>query len=1391
MKTVDEFLSELNRLNIKIWKDGEHLCYEAPNKILTPNLLRQLREHKTEILILLSQTNAATRSRFGSIPSIPRNTSFPLSFAQARLWFIEQLQPSTSTYNIPGAYRLTGHVDVTALDQSLNEIIRRHEVLRTSLPTVDGQPSQIISPNIALSLSVKDLQEYPEREIEVIAQQIAIEEAKQPFDLANGPLFRIKLLRLAEAEYVLLLNMHHIISDGWSFKVFFQELAALYTAFSTDKRSPLLELPIQYADFAYWQREWLKGEFLESQLSYWKRQLGGSLPILQLPTDYPRPPVSTYQGAYQSVELPLDLTKALKALSQRESVTLFMVLLAAFQTLLHRYSGQEDIIVGTPIAGRNQIETEGLIGFFVNSLAIRTNLSDNPNFQQLLARVREITLVAYDHQDLPLEKLVEELQPERDLSRSPLFQVMFVFHNTPSQSWELPGLTITPLEVHSGTSKFDLTLDLQETSEGIKGGIEYNTDLFKSTTIARMANHFQTLLESIVANPQQHILNLSLLTATEQHQLLVEWNKTQTDYPKDICIHELFEEQVAKTPSAVAVIFDEQQFTYQQLNHRANQLAHYLKLLGVKPEISVGICIERSLDLIVGLLGILKAGGAYVPLDPAYPSDRLAFMLYDAAVPVLLTQKHLIDKLPSHQAKVVCLDTDWEAISQEKSGNLITDVKPNNLAYILYTSGSTGQPKGIAIEHKNTVNFIHWAQTSFTKEQLAGILASTSICFDLSIFELFVPLSCGGKVILAENVLHLSTLKVAKDVTLINTVPSVIAELIRTNAISQSVRTVNLAGESLSSQLVNQLYQYPFIQEVYNLYGPTEATTYSTFSLCSRHRNNEKAINSSIGRPLANTQIYILDSHLHPVPVGIPGELYIGGAGLARGYLKRPELTKEKFIPNPFSNELGERLYKTGDLARYRSDGDIEFLGRLDNQVKVRGFRIELGEIEAVLAKHPSVQQTFVATQEDSSTDKRLVAYIVPHLEQTLTSDELYNFLKQKLPAYMLPSAFIFLYTLPLTPNGKIDRRVLPPLKQIKEELENTYIAPRDKLELKLTKIWENVLGIQPIGIRDNFFKLGGHSLLAVRLFSEIEKVFKKNLPLAILFQTGTIEQLAIILRQSGLSIPLSCLVPIQPHGSKIPLFLCQGVSLYQPLISCLDSEQPVYGLIAEDGQGKAVYFDRIEKLAAYHIEEIRTIQPEGPYLLGGLSFGGIIALEVAQQLISQGHKVALLALFDSHLPRAQKVLSIPINQKFLYYLNYYLNKLFQIGPMYFLERLKWRLKIVYGKIAVRNELFRIKRFEHIVRREAYFQGIKNYSKNYIPKVYLGCITLFVSCDRVNTNIVQAQPELGWADLAAGGLKIHQISGDHLGILKEPNVQLLAEKLKVAIDEGLNNVKAN
>ena len=1099
MNTID-FLSYLRSLNIQVSVERGRLRCSAAQGALTPELYAELAERKAEVISFLQQASSST-----SLDLVPltRDKEISLSFAQQRLWFFEQLEPNRASYNIPIAIRLSGQLNVTALEQSLNAIINRHEVLRTNFATVAGQPVQVIAPTRHLTLPVLDLQGLPAVEREAAIQHLATEAAQQPFDLASEALVRGSLLQLQAAEYVLLLTIHHIVFDGWSLGILVRELTTLYPGFCIDKPPQLPQLSVQYADFALWQRQWLQGEVLSSQLTYWQQQLEGAPALLELPADRPRPAVQSFRGAQQSFSLSQEVSQALLGLSQEQGVTLFMTLLCAFQTLLYRYTGQEDILIGTPIANRRLAQLEDLIGFFANTLVLRTDLSGNPSFEQLLSRVREVALSAYTHQDLPFELLVEELQPVRDLSHTPLFQVMFVLQNAPMPTLALPGLTVSPLAVAGTTSKFDLTLVMEETEQGLVGMWEYSTDLFDATTIARMAGHFQTLLTGIVADPKQRLSDLPLLTESERQQLLVEWNNTHTEYPQ-VCIHQLFEAQVEQRPDAIAVVFGEQQLTYRELNCQANQLAHHLQQLGVGPEVLVGICVERSLLMVVGLLAILKAGGAYVPLDPAYPQERLAFILEDAQASVLLTQKRLVTALPQRVARVVCLDADWKTIAQAGGENSVSHVRPEHMAYLIYTSGSTGKPKGVAIEHHSTVSLLKWAEQVFTLEELAGVLASTSICFDLSVFEVFVPLSWGGTVILVENALHLPALKTAQNVTLINMVPSAVQELLRIDGIPASVRTVNLAGEPLQNTLVQQLYQLNHIRQVFNLYGPSEDTTYST---CDRVKRGAEGI-PFIGRPIANTQVYLLDSHLQPVPIGVLGELYIGGDGLARGYINRSELTADKFIPNPFSARPGARLYKTGDIARYLPDGNIEYVGRIDYQVKIRGFRIELGEIEAVLSQHPAILQTVVIAREDVPGNKRLVAYLVSNQEEAPTISDLRLYLKEHLPEYMVPSAFVMLDTLPLTPNGKVDRRALPVLVTGPSR-EASFVAPRTSTEEALATIWADVLRVE-VGIHDNFFELGGDSILSILIVARANQAGLQLAPKQ-LFQYQTIAELAAV----------------------------------------------------------------------------------------------------------------------------------------------------------------------------------------------------------------------------------------------------------------------------------------
>ncbi|MEH1938080.1 MAG: amino acid adenylation domain-containing protein [Nostoc sp.] len=1119
---IEEILAQIWAQVLKVERVGIHDNFfeSGGHSLLATQLLSRIRNIFKLELPLHSLFAATTVAKFAqeikqlqqqnlelsTPPILPRasDAELPLSFAQQRLWFLDQLQPLSAFYNVPVALRLVGTLEVAALEQSLQEIIHRHEALRTNFIKVDGKPTQVIQTQANWKVSIVDFKYLSTTEQEIATQKLAQQQAIQPFNLATEPLVRATLLVLSQTEHALLVCMHHIVFDGWSVGVFVQELAALYNAYSQGQPSPLAPLPIQYADFAIWQRNWLQGDVLQSQLSYWQQQLANAPALLSLPTDRPRPSVQTFAGAYHKFALSVELTDRLTKLSQEQGVTLFMTLLAAFDTLLYRYTGQEDILVGSPIANRDRSEIEELIGFFVNTLVIRTDLAGNPSFSELLSRVREVALSAYAHQNLPFEMLVEALQPERDLSYTPLFQVMFALQNASTSQVELTGLTVTPLITEGATAKFDLSLLMQNTATGLVGFWEYNTDLFDASTIERMTGHFVTLLEGIIANPEQQISQLPLLTAVEQQQLLVEWNDTEVDYPSDKCIHQLFEEQVQRTPDAVAVVFEDQQLTYQQLNSRANQLAHYLKSLGVGADVLVGICVERSIEMVVGLLGILKAGGAYLPVDPEYPTERLRFMLEDAQVPVLLTQQKLLDRLAPHQTQLVCLDTDWQLISQLSQDNLITEAQTNNLAYVIYTSGSTGQPKGVLIAHQGLLNLVFWHNRAFNITSLDKATQLAKTAFDAAVWELWPYLTTGASIYLVKSQL-LSSLVNLRDWLISN---KITISFLPT-PLAQELLSLEWPTEGLALRCIltggDKLHQYPSDSipfQVVNNYGPTENTVVTTSGLVVA--KEQEQISPNIGRAIANTQIYILDSNLQLAPIGVPGELHIAGVGLARGYLNRPELTQERFIPNPFGSG---RLYKTGDLARYLPDGNIEYLGRIDNQVKIRGFRIELLEIETLLGQHGDVQNCCVIAHEVTPGNKRLVAYVVPQKDITPRTEELRQFLSDKLPGYMVPNVFVILESLPLTPNGKVDRRALP-APDLQQELSD-YVMPNTEAEEIIAGVWQKALAIEKVGIYNNFFELGGNSLLLVKINQQLQEELGLELSIVDMFNYPTIYTLS------------------------------------------------------------------------------------------------------------------------------------------------------------------------------------------------------------------------------------------------------------------------------------------
>ena len=1064
---------------------------------------QQLFEHPT-IAELVAQLDASDDASDGGAPSIgrvERGRDLPLSFAQERLWFLDQLDPDSGAYNIAAAVRVHGPLVRSALEQTVSDTVRRHEILRTTFSVTPSGPVQAIGEAAPISFSSIDLSATARETHRHLCERLAAEEAQRPFDLENGPLLRGVLIRVAETEHLVLLTMHHVVSDLWSMGILLDELSKTYEAYDHGQPSPLGELPVQYADYASWQRERLGVAVLDRQLSYWKKRLHGAPPSLEIPTDRPRPPVQTFRGARHRFALPDGVTHALKAINLQEETTLFMSLLAAFQILLHRWTGRTDILVGTPIAGREQAEIQDLIGFFVNTLVLRGDVDPSSSYRDLLARTRDAALEAYAHQDLPFERLVDELGLERDLSRTPLFQVMFVFGNAPVRRWDFADVTLEPLDAASPVAKFDLMLDMTEAEDSLIGSFEYNTDLFDVSTIERMAAQFVTLLAGITTEPERQIEGLSLLPEHERRLVLDEWNETQAEDVDDSPVHRLFEAQVERSPDAVALTFDDEQLSYGSLNARANQLAHHLRSVGVGPEVRVAICLHRSVELVVGILAILKSGGTYVALDPDYPADRSAFILADSRASVLVTRTSLVDRLQGQGTTIVDLDRDGDAIGEHETTNPAAPTGPELLSHVIYTSGSTGVPKGVAIEHRSVVTLVRWSREHYDDADLAHVLAATSVCFDLSVWELFVPLSYGGNVVLVENALALGATPHAAQVTLVNTVPSAIAELLRLGKLSPSVRSVNLAGEPLPTRLADEIYRLGTVRQVCDLYGPSEDTTYSTFA---RRERGERA---TIGRPVANTRVYLRDRSREPVPVGVPGELHIGGKGLARGYLDRPDLTAERFVPDPYGSGEGKRLYRTGDLVRWMPAGKLEFLGRLDHQVKVRGYRIELGEIETVLGKHENIRDAVVLARRDSPGADRLVAYVTSEGD-TPSVSALREHLQERLPAFMVPAAFVVLDALPLTPNGKVDRRALPAPESARPELEEGFVAPRTPNEHALGDIWCQVLGLERVGVHDNFFELGGDSILGIQIVSRANQIGLHLSPQHV-FQHQTVADLA------------------------------------------------------------------------------------------------------------------------------------------------------------------------------------------------------------------------------------------------------------------------------------------
>jgi amino acid adenylation domain-containing protein len=1188
-------------------------------------------------------------NRPATIQPASRNSPLPLSWAQQRLWFLDQLEPAASNaYHIRSGLRLKGKLDESALRATLNRIVDRHENLRTRFVNVDGTPVQeIMAAGAGFELDRYDLSRLDPGAQEAELDRHRMEQADQPFDLAHGPLIRGRLLCMSETGYVLLLTQHHIISDGWSLGILVKEVTILYRAFVQGLPDPLPPLPLQYADYALWQRNWLQGDVLQKQIGFWKKALAGAPALLTLPTDRPRPAVQSYAGQFIDFQLSSALSAGLRSLAQRHGTTLFMTLLAGWAILLSRYAGQQDVVIGSPVANRQRSEIEALIGCFVNTLALRVRLDDEPDVAQLLARVKADTLEAYSHQDLPFEQVVEAINPPRGMSHNAIFQVMLAMNTTPAGGEvELPGLALSAIVQEHHTSQFDLSLSLVESDSTIAGRLEYASDLFNAPTIRRLAGGFEAILHGMVADSAQPVSRLGLLDATERERLLLHFNATASAFALDQCIHHLFEAQVGIDPQAIALIGDDQSLTYAELNRRANQLAHYLRGHGVKADDRIAICVERSIEMVVGLLGILKAGAAYVPLDPAHPVERLGHMISDSRPVALLTQTRLQAQLPEIDGPTLLLDSAQccQMLGTQPDHNPGGFALPGQLAYVLYTSGSTGLPKGVMVEHRNVVNLIlhHIKLCEFTK--FDRVMQFASFGFDTSITEIFPALSVGAQVVLRPAYLMVPDSRfvdfLRRHQITIADLPTAFwhqwaSEVAQHRSMPDaSLRLVIVGGEKAEQRHLQAWFAAPAMQQVrwINTYGPTETTIYAT-AIRYAQTNDVPPHEIPIGAPVANTRVYILDQHLQPLPIGVAGELYIAGSGVARGYLNLPDLSAERFINDPFSADPNARMYKSGDLGRWLEDGNIEYLGRSDFQVKIRGFRIELGEIEARLSACDGVREALVIAREDRNGDKRLVAYLIPHPGSQLVVASLRQQLLTTMAEYMVPSAFVTLDAYPLNPNGKIDRKALPQ-PDLAAVVTQEYEAPQGRVETMVAGIWQDMLELARVGRQDHFFELGGHSLLATQLISRLKQTLDVDVALHDLFAYPTLSGFAARIQTPTTPNATPNLLQIRRANNMKTLFFIHdgtgGLGYVHKLLPSLDADMTVYGLLPSGLAEGETPLATIEEMAALYLRQIRTVQPRGPYHLLGYSAGGMVAYEMANQLLGMDQRIAFLGLIDT-----------------------------------------------------------------------------------------------------------------------------------------------------------------
>ena len=1399
-----QFVSYLRKRGIQLRIQQGTLRVRSVAGTIESSLVDEVSARKDELIVFLGNLTEPADFESSSIPHAPKQGELALSSGQRRLWIADSLASGSATYCLPFAYEIEGPVERTVLERALTEIVRRHEILRTRFSDREAEPFQTILPAEPVTATYLDFSDLSETDMRRSIEAVSQRESKTPFCLEAPPLFRATLIARAPEKFTLLFTIHHIVSDGSSMDVLKRELSALYVAFVQGKPSPLPELKLQYADYAAWQSEidYNSGP-QKTRLDYWRRTLTGAPALLDLPTNRPRTEQRTPLGRAVPVNISQQLSDRLAKLGRSEQCSLFMTSLALFAVLLCRYTGEEDICIGAPVAGRIKPELDDLIGFFVNSLVFRLDLSRNPSFRGLLRRVRERVVEALEFQDVPFDRVVEEMNPERTPAYSPLFQVAFAFRNSSRAANGSSDTYIREISASgTGTAMYDVTLHMSEGSGLLSGWLEYSCDLFDEEMVERMVQHYINLLEAVCDDADASIKTLPMLSAFERKKIVENWNETLAHVEPAVCIHDLIIRQALSMPDAIAVVDNRTNLTYSELDTYSNRIAHLLREQGCGPETLVAVCMQRSAIMMPALLGILKAGAAYVPIDPVYPDTRIRFILEDTTPAVVICDSSTLNRFEAHRPRVtapsdkgigvsqsrergplcassfggggysiLALSGDWNEIAGANPEPPVSLSHPSDSAYLIYTSGSTGQPKGVQVEHRSVVAFLTFA-TKLFGDDLRTALVCNSMCFDASIMEMFGPLSVGGTLVVVGDVTQLLSVKswFPSQITFALTVPSAMGELLHMPAMLEGIRTISLIGEPAPTSLVRQLYSIEGIERVYDVYGPTETTVFSTYAL------REPDGVPTVGHPIDNTRIYILDPEGNPVPVGIPGELFIAGSGVSRGYWRRPELTGKRYVHDPFSTDEISRMYRTGDQARYRSDGNIELLGRLDDQVKVRGYRIELGEVEHVLLQHPAVRDCGTAVARFADGIPRLVACISPK-SKSPTPDDIRQFASKHLPGYMTPSNVFVRESVPRTTSGKIDRKLIAGFRDA-GETKSIRTGPKNSIEAELLKIWSALFPDQVVGTKDNFFDLGGHSLLALRMLHRIEVVCRQKLSLSVFFHAQTIEALATYIHPDRAFATWKSLVPLRTTGSLPPLFLIHGsggnLLSYKPLLQALREDQPVYGLQYSEGSFDPARLPFVESLAAEFLLEIKQVQPRGPYHLLGHCAGGSIAYEMACQLAEEGEVAGLVGLLDVFAQPYKLRFPIRVQRRVALFKEH----------IHVILRDETRFRYLESKLrrVAREVAVKIRRMIAPETRSLPID-LEEATLFFTPRKYPGAVHLFASPDSA-TEHLDVPPDYGWSRLVTERVSIHHLPGNHLTLLEAPHVQVLSDLLTKLVRDG-------